>query len=167
MVGPFCYNKLMKKQENQFFVICHNIRSTHNVGSIFRTADAVGVDKVYLCGYTPTPPNDKITKVALGAEKTMPWESHTSTMRLIKKLKKDGATIVALENNVKGAMNYLKFKPRFPLALILGNEVGGLPKSILALADRVIALPMKGEKESLNVSVAFGIAAYEINKSKK
>lgn len=155
------------EKKNQFFVVCHNIRSTFNVGSIFRTSDAVGVDKIFLCGYTPAPPNEKITKVSLGAEKSVPFESYKQTTRLIKKLKKGGVKIIALENNVRDAIHYLKFKPKFPLALVLGNEVGGLPKTILALADAIIFLPMRGKKESLNVSVVFGIAAYEINRFRK
>lgn len=165
---------MKRRLDKQFFVICHNIRSTYNVGSIFRTADAVRINKIYLCGYTSAPPNEKIAKVALGAEKTVPFESVKSAVGLIKKLKSNGVKIIALENNIKQGtrshtkfgvgVNYLKFKPKFPLALVLGNEVEGLPKSILNLADKIIYLPMFGAKESLNVSVAFGIAAYEIKK---
>lgn len=155
---------MKRKLNKQFFVVCHNIRSAYNIGSIFRTADAIGIDKIYLSGFTPTPPNEKIAKVALGAEKNTQFESVKSAIKLIKKLKSDGVQIIALENNVKQGGNYLKFKPKFPLALVLGNEVEGLPKSILNLADKIIYLPMAGVKESLNVSVAFGIAAYEIKK---
>lgn len=155
---------MRKKINNKFFAICCNIRSAYNVGSIFRTADAIGVNKIYLCGYTPAPPNQKITKVALGTEKTMPFESAKSAVRLIKKLKSDGIKIIVLENNLKEGINYLKFKPKFPLALVLGNEVEGISQKILQLADKIIYLPMAGKKESLNVSVAFGIASYEIKK---
>ncbi len=153
---------MIKKKKEIFFVICHNIRSTYNVGSIFRTADAVGVSKIYLCGYTPSLPNEKISKVALGAEKLIPYQTVKSTTWLIKKLKSEGVKIVALENNIEKGINYSKFKPIFPIALILGNEVKGLPKNILNISDKIIYLPMKGGKESLNVSVAFGVAAYKI-----
>lgn len=155
---------MKRRLDKQFFVICHNTRSTYNVGSIFRTADAVGINKIYLTGYTPAPANEKISKVALGTEKTVPFESVKSTVKLIKKLKSNGVQIIALENNIKQGISYLKLKPKFPLALVLGNEVEGLSKKILQLADKVIYLPMAGKKESLNVSVAFGIAAYEIKK---
>jgi tRNA G18 (ribose-2'-O)-methylase SpoU len=152
-----------------FYVICDNIRSLENVGSIFRTSDALGVTKIFLCGITGQVPlwetglHKKIAKTALGAEKTVAFEHCKSVSRLIDKLKKDKIQIVALEQDDR-AINYLKFEPKFPLALILGNEVKGVSKAILKKADKIIFLPMSGEKESLNVSVSFGIAGYEINK---
>jgi len=152
-------NLKMKK----FFVIADNIRSLENIGSIFRTADALGVSKIFLCGICGTPPNEKIAKTALGAEKTIPWEYHKQTGRLIDKLKKERVNIIALEQDKK-AINFRDLKPNFPIALIIGNEVKGISKSILKKCDKIIELPMKGKKESLNVSVAFGIAGYEIVK---
>ncbi len=152
-------NLKMKK----FFVIVDNIRSLENIGSIFRTADALGVSKIFLCGICGTPPNEKIAKTALGAEKTIPWEYHKQTGRLIDKLKKEKVNIIALEQDKK-AINFRDLKPNFPVALIIGNEVKGISKSILKKCDKIIELPMKGKKESLNVSVAFGIAGYEIVK---
>ncbi|MBI1744658.1 RNA methyltransferase [Candidatus Acetothermia bacterium] len=149
-----------------FYVICQNIRSLHNVGSIFRTADAAAITKLYLCGYTPYPPRSEISKVALGAELSVSWEHHVQAWRLIEKLRSKGVQIVALENNI-GSVSIYEFKPKFPLALIVGNEVGGLSSAILQRADAVVHLPMYGKKESLNVSVAFGIAAYELNKFRK
>lgn len=155
------------RNRKNFCAILFNIRSAHNVGSIFRTADGAGVAKLYLCGYTPTP-NDRnvgkdISKTALGAETFVLWEKHRQTVRLIKKLKKEGARIVALEQTPNSIL-YSKFKPKFPLCLIVGNEVSGIPKSILSLADDIIEIPMQGKKESLNVAVAFGIAAYNLAK---
>ncbi len=152
------------KEKNRFFVVCDNIRSLENVGSIFRTADALGAEKVYLCGITGTPDSlhgNKIAKTALGAEKHIPWEYYRQAGRLIDKLKKEGVYIVALEQHQK-SVDYRKFKPKFPLALVIGNEVKGVSKSILEKADQVIELPMAGKKESLNVSVAFGVASYHI-----
>ena len=145
----------------EFYVICDNIRSLENIGSIFRTADALGVSKIFLCGISGFPPNHKISKTALGAEKTIPFEYYRQTGRLIDKLKKDKISIIALEQS-KDAILYLKFKPRFPLALIVGNEVKGISKAILKKSDKVIELPMAGKKESLNVSVALGIALFRI-----
>ena len=160
------------------------------MGSIFRTADGVGVDKIYLCGYTPIPKlsksairptldprlfarefssghmadlleNHKIAKTALGAEKFVPWEQYKQTWRLLEKLKRDGVSIVALEQTKK-SMDYRKFKPKFPMALVLGNEVGGLSEQILEYCDKIIEIPMYGKKESLNVSVATGVALYKV-----
>ncbi len=148
------------------YVICQNIRSLFNVGSIFRTADAFGVDKIFLTGITGRPPRNEISKVALGAENYIPWEYYRQAARLIKKLKAEGVRIVALEQ-VKGKSKDLNnWKPKFPMALLLGYEPEGLPKSLIALADEVIEIPMYGQKESLNVGVAFGIAANHIAKKK-
>ncbi|HQK63687.1 MAG TPA: RNA methyltransferase [Candidatus Staskawiczbacteria bacterium] len=149
----------------EFYVICDNIRSLENIGSIFRTADALGVTKIYLCGICGTPPNPKISKTALGAEKNIPWEYVKQTGRLIDKLEKQGIETVALEQD-KNSIDYAKYRPNFPVALIVGNEVKGVSPKILQKCDKIIELPMVGKKESLNVSVAFGIAGYEIVKNK-
>ncbi len=151
----------MKKE---FFVICDNIRSLENIGSIFRTADALGVAKIYLCGISGRPPHQKISKTALGAEKTVAWEYHKQTWRLIENLKQEKIQIISLEQT-KNSIDYKKLKPKFPLALVIGNEVKGISKKVLSLSDKIIYLPMKGKKESLNVSVAFGVAGYQINKN--
>lgn len=145
-------------------VVCHNIRSRHNVGSIFRTSDAAGVRKIYLCGITPTPPHSRIEKVSLGAENSVPWEKHSQTWRLIEKLKKEGFQIICLEQTKK-SIDFKKVKTSPQTALVLGNEVEGLPKSILNRADKIIDIPMKGIKESLNVAVSFGIAIFELTKT--
>ncbi|KKS16325.1 MAG: tRNA/rRNA methyltransferase [Parcubacteria group bacterium GW2011_GWB1_41_6] len=162
------------KSEKEIFLILHNIRSLYNVGSIFRTAEAAGIKKIFLTGYTGKPVDrfgkirPEIQKTALGAERNVEWEHCRDIGKLIKKLKtgrevrppRGGRTsIVALEQSSK-AIDYKKFKPRFPLALILGNEVRGLSKRILEKCDAIIEIPMKGKKESLNVSVAAGIALF-------
>ena len=152
-----------KADKKEIFVICDNIRSLENVGSIFRTADALGVSKIYLCGITAVPPNEKIAKTALGAEQTVPFEHHKQTWRLVDTLKKNGIFVVALEQ-AKNSIDYTKLKPKFPLALIVGHEVKGVSKKITAKVDSVIHLPMHGKKESLNVSVAFGIAGYQMRR---
>lgn len=149
----------------EFYVIADNIRSLENIGSIFRTSDALGVSKIFLCGISGAPPNHKIAKSALGAEKTVPFEYHRQTGRLIDKLKTEKVFIVALEQDKK-AIDYRKLRPKFPIAIIIGNEVKGVSKNILKKADKIIYLPMRGKKESLNVSVAFGVAGYEINKNR-
>lgn len=145
----------------EFFIIAHNIRSLYNIGTMFRTADALGVDQLFLTGYSGQPPRKEISKVALGAEETMPWEHHKNISTLVKKLKKQGVQIIALEKT-KNAIHYLKFKPRFPLALIVGNEIQGVSPALLKQADKIIYLPMNGQKESLNVGVAMAVAGYHI-----
>ena len=136
------------------------------MGSIFRTSDALGVKKIYLCGITGTPLQKGVLKVSLGAENSVPWEHAKNAWQVVEKLKKRGVQIISLELDDK-SIDIKKFKPEFPLALIVGNEVKGVSKKVLAKCDKIIYLPMSGQKESLNVSVAFGIAGYEINRQKK
>jgi len=146
-------------QNDKFVVICDNIRSLYNVGSIFRTSDALGVNKIYLCGITGTPLQSGLAKVSLGAENSVKWEHVKSTWRLIEKLRKDGYNVVALEQT-KNSIDIKNLRPKFPLALVVGNEIDGVSESVLKRSNKSIYLPMKGVKESLNVSVAFGIAGY-------
>jgi tRNA G18 (ribose-2'-O)-methylase SpoU len=147
----------MKKRE--IYLICQNIRSLFNVGSIFRTADAFGVKKIYLCGITGHPPNPKIAKVALGAENSVAWEYARNTAGVIKKLKSAGVRILALEQSKK-SVPINKFRPKYPTALIIGNEVTGVSGQILKISDRIIEIPMFGAKESLNVVQAMAIGLY-------
>lgn len=144
--------------------ILHNIRSLHNVGSMFRTADGAGLDKLYLTGYTGYPPRSEITKTALGAEEFVNWERFGHIGKLIDRLKKEGYQIAAVENGrlcqQKKCVALNKFKIKKPIAFIVGNEVKGLSKEILAKADVILEVPMRGQKESLNVSVVFGIISY-------
>ena len=151
--------------KQEFVLVLPSIRSGHNVGAMFRTGDAVGVDKIYLCGYTARPPHPHIDKVSLGAEKWIPWEYYKRTGFCLNKLKKMGYNIVALEqtNNSK---NIFEWKPTFPLALVVGNEVLGVEKKFVKLTDEQIEIPMVGKKESLNVSIAAGIAMYHISRSR-
>lgn len=151
----------------EIIVVLPDIRSTHNVGSIFRTADAAGVKKVFLCGITPQPIDQfgrkraDISKVALGAEDYIPWEYMQSAVRLIGRLKKQGYTICAVEQSAN-SVPYRAFKaPKgAKIALIMGNEVEGLPKPILTRTDAILEIPMYGKKESLNVGVAFGVVVF-------
>lgn len=155
--------KIMKiKKDLSFYLICDNIRSLENIGSIFRTADALRVDKIFLTGICGKPPHSKISKTALGAEETIDWEYHWQVWRIIDRLKKEQAKIVALEQT-KNSLVYTKFKPQFPLALVIGNEIKGVSPAVLKRADQIIHLPMLGRKESLNVAVAFGVAGYYIS----
>ncbi|MDP2684438.1 MAG: TrmH family RNA methyltransferase [bacterium] len=152
----------MKKK---IYLILPNIRSCHNVGAMFRTADAFGIDKIFLVGYTPAPPKVQIDKVSLGAEKWVPFEVKKDLKKLITKLKKDNVKIIALEiANKSTDISKLTYKGN--IALIVGNEVEGVSEDILALCDNVVNIPMLGKKESLNVSIAGGIAMYILNKKR-
>ena len=170
--------------------ILFNIRGLHNVGSIFRTANAVGVEKIYLAGITPTPRDrfglirSKFGKVALGPEKDVPWE-YLSSARMRKKihvLKENSYSIFAVEQDKK-SIPYFKLSKKFSfekIALVFGNEIKGWPPSILKIADKILEIPMNGKmirqadhprctgrgKESLNVSVAFGVVSYGIKYKK-
>lgn len=152
----------MRKKNKDLYIICDNIRSLYNVGSIFRTSDALGVKKIYLCGITGTPLQSGLTKVSLGAENSVPWEHKKSAIRVISGLKKKGVKIIALELIKGTSLDIAKFQPQFPLALIVGNEVEGVSHDLLKRADQVVHIPMYGQKESLNVAVAYGIAVYKI-----
>lgn len=146
---------------SQIRVIAYNIRSLWNVGSFFRTCDALGVEKLYLTGYTACPPRREITKVALGAEASVPWEYAEEPLDVLKQLKNKGWMLVSLEQG-STSIPLIEFKPQFPLCLIVGNEVGGVCDDLLALSDTIIHIPMLGSKESLNVAVAAGIALYTL-----
>ena len=156
------------------------------MGSLFRTADAFGVAKLYLCGYTGTPPRKEISKVALGAEEIVPWEKRAQTWKLVEELQGRGIMVVALEigssarlqprQAISSARIYPRqsatlksrttstpihlWHPKFPLALVVGNEVSGVSPGVLSRADAIVHIPMLGQKESLNVSVAAGVALY-------
>lgn len=148
-------------------VLLHNIRSAHNVGSVFRTADAAGVSRIFLSGYTPSPVDrfgnarKDISKVALGAEKSIPWQFEKAPDRIIASLRKKGWQIVGLEQDER-AIDYRKFKTTRPTLVILGNEVRGISPALRKKCDELIEIPMRGKKESLNVSVAAGIALFSL-----
>ncbi len=151
------------RKDQKLILILDNIRSRENVGSIFRTADAFGVGKIYLCGITPIPPHDKISKSALGADEFVPWEYFKRTIDVVKRLKKGGIKIIALEQSTR-SIKIEELGRVGEVALVVGNEVNGVGNSVLKLCDQIIEIPMYGKKESLNVSVATGIALYEITK---
>jgi len=153
--------------KSTIFLILDNIRSSHNVGSIFRTADALGISKIYLVGYTPKPvdrfgrASKEISKTALGAEKNILWEAVDLIAPIIVQLKKDGFQIVAIEQSPE-SVDYKKVRLGEKTALILGNEVEGIAPGILSLSDIIAEIPMQGKKESLNAAVAFGVAGFRL-----
>ena len=145
-------------------VVCVNIRSLYNVGSIFRTADGAGVEKIWLCGITGCPPQPGICKIALGAEDRVPWEYSADAVKVIQQLKQAGYQIVILEQ-MDCSVEYHRFKPEGPVVLVVGNELEGLDENLISLADQAVDIHMAGIKNSLNVGVAFGIAVYHFRKS--
>ncbi len=152
---------LSENKKIPLIVVLNQIRSLYNVGSIFRTADGIGVEKLYLCGITPIPPDTQITKTALGAEKTVPWKFFEKTLDAVKQAKSDGYKIVLLEQTQKSVWHQ-NFQPDGPVCLVLGNETAGVSDELLALADACIEIEMAGLKNSLNVAVAFGVVGYDI-----
>lgn len=147
------------------YLVLHNIRSTYNVGAIVRTADGVGVEKVYLCGHTPAPTDrfgrkrKDIAKTALGAEDAVVWEHREDVATLIKELQSRGVQVIAIEQH-KDSVPYTELSGHTPVALLVGPEVMGIEEEVLALCDRIAEIPMHGTKESLNVSVAAGVVLY-------
>ena len=141
-------------------VIVDDIRSGHNVGSIFRTADGAGLAGVYVAGYSAAPGHREVDKVALGAADLLPWSREADVIGLLDRLRGEGYTIAALERTPAAIPPDAIELRHFPLALVVGNEVTGVKPGVLEMADIVVGLPQYGAKESLNVSVAFGVAAY-------
>ncbi len=148
-------------QPKELQIVAVNIRSAQNVGSLFRTADSLGVSKVWLAGYTPTPEHPLVKKTALGAEMTVPWESVPDPIECLERLERDRVRIVGLELADR-AEDLADYEPTFPLALVLGNEVDGLTTMQLARCKDVISIRQQGIKESLNVGVAAGIAVWKL-----
>ena len=147
--------------ERRIHLLAHNIRSLWNVGSLFRTCDGFGVEKLYLSGYTATPPRREITKTALGAEKFISWEHIEDPLKCMHHLKSEGFSIVALEQDPQ-AIALSTFEAPEKLCLIIGHEVSGVPEVLLDHCDAIVEIPMHGQKESLNVAVAAGVALYAL-----
>ncbi len=159
--------KVTNNTTNNTQLFLDNIRSTHNVGSIFRTAETLGISRIYCSETTPAPidrfgrKRKDIAKVSLGAEDLVAWEHVDDGTVLVKKLKKEGFEIIAIEQDSK-AVDYKKIRAKGKTLIILGNEVEGVSKKLLKLVDLIVEIPLKGKKESLNVSVAAGVALFRL-----
>jgi len=138
-----------------------NIRSLHNVGSIFRTSDAVRVQELILSGFTPCPPRPEIEKTALGATDSVPWNYYSEAQTVFDRLRKEDIPVVVLEHTAD-SIRYTDFDWKLPVCLVLGNEVEGVSAGVVEQADFSVEIPMLGMKQSLNVSVAYGILVYHI-----
>ncbi len=155
-------------KEKNLHVMLDNIRSGWNVGSIFRTADGFGFKHLYLCGITPTPDHEAVTKTSLGAEDFVTWSAHKDAVKLASGLKKEGFAIWALEQTKNSELLEAAaclLKPNHPIALVVGNEVTGVDPGILEIADKVVHLPMRGQKRSFNAAIAFAIVAALLSSS--
>ncbi len=146
-------------------LVLDNIRSLHNVGSAFRTADAFRVEKIYLTGITGTPPHREIHKTALGATESVAWQYDEKTEDVLMKLKAGGYKIISVEQTTESKpLHQFEVQPRQKLALVFGNEVDGVSDEAIALSDEALEIPQHGTKHSLNVSVCLGIVAWEVYK---
>ena len=152
--------EVKKKKRNPIYVILDNIRSLHNVGAIFRTSDAVLVEKIYLCGITGCPPRNEIAKTALGAEEVVPWEYREEALEAIKELRERGVKIVAVEL-AEGSVLYDSAEYDFPVCFIFGHEVHGIADEVMEYVDMSVYLPMLGRANSLNVATCYGIIVYD------
>ena len=155
-------------KKTPLILVLDDIRSLHNIGSVFRTADAFLIEKIFLCGITATPPNKEIHKTALGATETVAWEHHEDVLEVITKLKKDNVTTLAIEQ-VESAVFLQNFKveKNKKYALVFGNEVYGVSQEAVALCDGCIEIPQLGTKHSLNISVSAGIVIWDLFKQLK
>lgn len=163
-LGRKSTHEFKEAKKNPVHVLLDNIRSMHNVGSVLRSSDSFLVEKVYLCGITPKPPHREIRKTAIGAEESVDWEAHEDALALAKKLKADGYTILALEQT-DASLDLPKFQTdlaKEKYVLILGHEVEGVQQELIDLCDYALEIPQFGTKHSLNVSVAAGIALYQL-----
>jgi 23S rRNA (guanosine2251-2'-O)-methyltransferase len=157
------YNKKRTKDSlfHETVVILDNIRSMHNVGSFFRTSDALGIKKLFLCGITPKPPRPEISKSALGAEEYVTWHFSENTLSIIKELKVLGYLIIGIEQTTESVLlHQFKLETSNKYALIFGNEVNGIHDDVLKECDFTLEIPQFGDKHSFNVSVSYGIVAY-------
>ncbi|MCG8342989.1 MAG: RNA methyltransferase [Chlorobiales bacterium] len=157
-------NDYVRMEKHPVIVMLHNIRSMYNVGSVFRTADATAIERIIITGYTATPPRKEIDKTALGAQESVQWEYFSRPEEVLGKLKDQGFTICGLEI-AENSTPYTEVGiENFPMCLVLGNEVEGIDSEVLQFCDYVLEIPQFGTKHSLNVSVAAGIALYEMVK---
>jgi tRNA G18 (ribose-2'-O)-methylase SpoU len=152
---------LKKIKRNPIYLVLDRIIDTYNTGSLFRLADAVAAEKMYLCGEMEYPPSSRIHKAAVGTQKWVPWEKKESTLATIKELKKKGIQILVVEQSNR-SISYKEFKPKFPVAIVVGNETEGVSKEILDEADVIIELPMFGINKSFNVWGSAAVIVYKV-----
>ena len=151
---------LKKIKRNPIYLVLDRIIDTYNIGSLFRLADAVAVEKMFLCGEMEYPPSTRIHKAAVGTEQWVPWEKKDSTLKTVKNLKKKGIQIIIVEQDPR-SISYKDIKPKFPCAIVVGNESEGLEKEVLNQADIIVEMPMYGINKSFNVWGSAAIVVYK------
>lgn len=153
-------------KRNPIYLVLDNVIDTYNIGSLFRLADAIASEKMYICGETEYPPNSKIHKAAVGTEEWVPWEKIDSAIEIVKKIKADGAYIIAVEQ-ADNSIPYplLSTHLDFPCAIVIGNETDGISKEVLEASDVIVELPMMGVNKSLNVWGSAAVIAYQVLES--
>lgn len=162
-LGRMSVDEFKSSEKSPLIIIADNVRSMHNVGSIFRTSDAFLVEKIYLCGITPTPPHREIQKTALGATESVDWQYAENTLEVVNQLKKEGWTILALEQTTNSVMlDELKVEKGEKIAIVLGNEVEGVNQEVINLCHKAVEIPQFGTKHSFNVSVSCGIMLWQV-----
>lgn len=162
-LGRMSVEEFKTSEKSPLIIIADNVRSMHNIGSIFRTSDAFLVEKIYLCGITPTPPHREIQKTALGATESVDWQYAENTLDVINQLKKEGWTILALEQTTNSVMlDELKVEKGEKIAIVLGNEVDGVNQEVINLCHKAVEIPQFGTKHSFNVSVSCGIMLWQV-----
>jgi tRNA G18 (ribose-2'-O)-methylase SpoU len=162
-LGRISVDEYKSSEKSPLIIIADNVRSMHNVGSIFRTSDAFLVEKIYLCGITPTPPHREIQKTALGATESVDWQYVENTLEVVNQLKKEGWTILALEQTTNSVMlDELKVEKGEKIAIVLGNEVEGVNQEVINLCHKAVEIPQFGTKHSFNVSVSCGIMLWQV-----
>jgi len=150
-------------KRNPIYLVLDRVIDTYNIGSLFRLADAIAAEKMYICGDTEYPPSSRIHKAAVGTEEWVPWEKADSTLDLIKKLKSEGIQIICVEQDARSIpFSLLGNRAEFPLAIVIGNETDGISKDVLGLADIIVELPMFGVNKSFNVWGSAAIIAYKV-----
>ncbi len=153
-------------KRNPIYLVLDNVLDTYNIGSLFRLADAIAAEKMYICGQVEYPPNSRIHKAAVGTEEWVPWEYNSSTTGIIRTLKEGGVQIIAVEQDPHSIpYSLLPAKLTFPCAIVIGNETTGISKEVLDMADIIIELPMFGVNKSLNVWGTAAVAAYKVIES--
>ena len=157
------HEEVLKSPRLPISILVEDVRSVHNVGSIFRSADGFGANKIYLTGYTACPPREDLSKTALGSEKAVPWEHFENSIDAAKNILNQGISLVLLEQTVKSKPIY-DMDWSFPICFIVGNEVDGVSEKLSKMATVHAEIPMRGVKQSLNVSVATGVAGYEFSR---
>jgi len=162
-LGRLSPEQYRRKADSGIVLVLDNIRSAHNVGSAFRSGDAFGVDKIWLCGISAVPPSAEIHKTALGAEEAVGWEHAADTLEVVGRLRAEGYTVVAVEQTVHSVkLGEFRRNPSRPLALVFGNEVEGVRQDVVDASDFALEIPQVGTKHSLNVSVSVGVVLWEL-----